>query len=134
MGAKKVYDFLKECGTFYIATVENGDQARVRPFGALAYYEDKVYIQTGKSKNCFKQMVAYPKVEICAMAKGGGWIRVAGTLVLDDRKQAIEYVLDENPSLKRMYNSEDGNCAVLYFKDATAVINAFGKEPETINF
>ena len=31
---QEVYDFLKQCGTYYLATVE-GDQPRVRPFGTI---------------------------------------------------------------------------------------------------
>ena len=46
---EEVYEFLKECGTFYIATID-GDQPRVRPFGAVNIFEGKLYIQTGKSK------------------------------------------------------------------------------------
>lgn len=42
---KETYEFLKECGVFYLATVE-GDQPRVRPFGAINVFEDKLYIQT----------------------------------------------------------------------------------------
>ena len=40
---KKVYDFLENAGTFYLATVE-GDQPRVRPYGAMLFYEGKIYI------------------------------------------------------------------------------------------
>jgi len=40
---KKVFDFLEKAGTFYLATVE-GDQPRVRPYGAMLYFEDKIYI------------------------------------------------------------------------------------------
>ena len=36
---KKVFDFLEKAGTFYLATVE-GDQPRVRPYGAMLYFED----------------------------------------------------------------------------------------------
>ena len=49
----EVYEFLKSCGTFYLATVE-GDQPRVRPFGAVAVFEDKLYIQTGKEEGGLK--------------------------------------------------------------------------------
>ena len=76
---KEVYDFLKKCGVFYIATVD-GDQPRVRPFGALNIFEDKLYIQTGKVKNVAKQMEANPKVEISAFTEGK-WIRLTGEVV-----------------------------------------------------
>ena len=45
---KEVYEFLKKCGTYYLATVE-GDQPRVRAFGTVEIFNDKLYIQTGKS-------------------------------------------------------------------------------------
>ena len=31
---QEVYDFLKKCVTYYLATME-GDQPRVRPFGTI---------------------------------------------------------------------------------------------------
>ena len=40
---QKVYDFLEKAGTFYLATVE-GDQPRVRPYGAMLFFEGKIYI------------------------------------------------------------------------------------------
>lgn len=40
---KKVYDFLEKAGTFYLATVED-NQPRVRPYGAMLMFEDKIYI------------------------------------------------------------------------------------------
>ena len=84
---KRVYDFLKEAGTYYLATMD-GDQPRVRPFGTVNIFEGKLYIQTGKGKAVAKQIAANPKVEICAM-KGDEWIRVATTLVEDDRVEAL---------------------------------------------
>ena len=83
---KEVYEFLKKCNTYYLATVE-GDQARVRPFGTIDMFEDKLYIQTGKVKEVSKQMMANPKVELCAF-NGQEWIRVAGTAVEDSREEA----------------------------------------------
>ena len=129
---QKVYDFLKKCGTYYLATVE-GDQARVRPFGTADIFEGKLYIQTGKVKPCFKQMMENPKVEICAFAEGK-WLRIAADAVLDDRVEAKEHMLEEHPSLKRMYDAHDDNTAVFYLKDATATFSSFTSEPEVIKF
>jgi len=128
----KVYDFLKEAGTYYLATVE-GDQPRVRPFGTVLVFEGKLYIQTGKVKPVSKQIDANGKVEICAM-KGDEWIRVTGTLVEDDRLEARQAMLDAYPSLQAMYKADDGNTVVYYFKDAVAVTSAFSHAPETIKF
>ena len=129
---KDVFDFLEECGTFYLATVD-GDKPRVRPFGALNIFEDKLYIQTGKSKNVSKQMQINPNVEICAF-NNGRWIRIEGKVVRDDRIEAKESMLDANPNLKKMYSADDDNTEVLYFKDAKATIYSFSEEPKVIEF
>jgi len=128
----EVYELLKACGTYYLATVE-GDQPRVRPFGTVNVFEDKLYIQTGKVKEVSKQIQANGKVEICAFA-GDKWIRVAGTLVRDDRIEAKVSMLDSYPNLKAMYSAEDDNTEVLYFKDATATISSFTEAPKVIKF
>ena len=128
---QEVYEFLKKCGTYYLATVE-GDQPRVRPFGTIDLFEDKLYIQTGKSKPCFAQMNG-AKVEICAF-DGGVWLRVAATLVDDDRYEAKAHMLDNYPHLKRMYDAADANTAVLYLKDATATFSSFTAAPRTVQF
>lgn len=129
---EKVCQFLKEAGVYYLATVE-GDQPRVRPFGTAHIFEGKLYIQTGKSKAVSKQLAANPKAEICAFHKGT-WLRVAGTLVEDDRVEARRSLLEAYPSLQKIYAEDDGNTQVLYFKDAAATFCSFTKEPEVIKF
>ena len=129
---REVYEFLKKCGTYYLATVE-GDQPRVRPFGTVDIYEDRLYIQTGKRKDVSKQLQANPKAEICAFADGR-WLRVAGTLVRDDRVAPKAHMLDNYPTLKAMYSAEDDNTEVLYFKDATATFCSFTEPPRTVQF
>ena len=129
---KEVYEFLKSCGTYYLATVD-GDQPRVRPFGTVDLFEDKLYIQTGLVKPVAKQMNANPKVEICAMT-GGKWIRLAAEAVLDERVEAQEHMLDAYPNLRGMYQPGDGNTAVYYLKNATAQICSFSEPPKEIKF
>ena len=129
---KRVEKFLKDAGTYYLATMDK-DQPRVRPFGTIHIFEDKLYIQTGKVKDVSKQIHANPKVEICAFLNGE-WVRVAGTLVEDDRAEARVSMLDAYPDLKSMYAAADGNTEVFYFKDATATFSSFTKEPETVKF
>ena len=129
---KEVCQFLKDAGVYYLATVE-GDQPRVRPFGTIEIFEDKLYIQTGKSKDVSKQIQANPKVEICAF-KDGQWIRICGELARDDRVEAKAHMLDNYPDLKAQYSAEDDNTEVLYFKNAVATISSFTAAPKTINF
>ena len=129
---QEVIDFLKKTGTYYLATVE-GDQPRVRPFGTAHVFDGKLYIQTGKSKPCSKQMAANPKIEICAF-DGGSWIRIEATAVNDDRVEAKQSLLDAYPMLKDRYSAEDENTQVLYLKDAVATISSFTDAPKVIKF
>lgn len=129
---EQVYDFLKQAGTYYLAT-EEGDQPRVRPFGTIHIFEGKLYIQTGKVKNVSKQILANPKIEISAMLNDD-WIRIEAVAVEDENIKAKESMLAAYPSLKAMYQADDGNTQVFYLKDATATICSFTKEPVTIKF
>ena len=129
---QEVYDFLKDAETYYLATMD-GDQPRVRPFGTVDIFDGKLYIQTGKVKDVAKQIAANPKVEICAF-KDGKWLRLSGELVEDDRREAKKHMLDNYPMLRHMYNEDDGNTLVLYFKNATAVFSSFSEAPKTIRF
>jgi uncharacterized pyridoxamine 5'-phosphate oxidase family protein len=129
---KEVYEFLKKCNTYYLATVDGG-QPRVRPFGTVDIFEDKLYIQTGKVKDVSKQMKANPRIEICAF-DGDVWIRVEATVVEDDRVEPRRHMLEAYPSLKELYSEEDGNSQVFYLKDATATFSSFTEKPRAIKF
>jgi len=127
-----VNDFLKKAGTYYVATID-GDQPRVRPFGTINLFEGRLYIQTGKKKDVVKQINANPKVELSAF-DGETWIRIAATLVEDNRAEAQESMLSAYPQLRGMYAVNDGNNVVYYFKDATATFYVFGGEPRVVRF
>ena len=129
---REVFDFLKKAGIFYLATMD-GDQPRVRPFGVVDIFEDKIYIQSGKKKDVSKQIEKNPKVEICAFMDGR-WLRVNGELVEDDRREAKKHMLDSYPQLRRMYSEDDGNTLVLYFKNAEATFSSFTEPPRTVTF
>ena len=131
-GIERVYQFLNEAGTYYLATVD-GDQPRVRPFGTILLMGGKLYIQTGKVKDVSKQIAANPKAEICAF-KDGKWLRVACELVNDDSHEVKVAMLDKMPTLKAMYSADDDNMQMLYFKNATATFSSFTAEPEVITF
>lgn len=129
---EEVQKFLKECGVYYLATID-GNQPRVRPFGTAEIFEGKLYIQTGKKKDVFKQIEANNVVELSGF-KDGKWIRVSGKLVVDDRVEAKKDMLDKNPNLRGMYNENDDNTVVLYFESAKAVISSFTEAPKVIEF
>lgn len=129
---KNVYDFLKNAETYYLATVE-GNQPRVRPFGTINLYNDRLYIQTGKIKPVSKQLMENPKAEICAF-KDGKWLRVACELIEDDSVEARKSMLDAYPNLRAMYDENDGNTQVFYLKNAVATFSSFTETPVVEKF
>ena len=131
-GMEEVLQFLKNAGTWYLATEEDG-QPHVRPFGTQLIYKERLYFQTGLKKNVAKQMLKNPHIEISGMANGE-WIRLQAEAVYDESVEAQEAMLDAFPSLKKMYAAGDGNTAVFYLKNATAQFCSFSKEPHTVTF
>ena len=131
-GIEKVYGFLTEAQTFYLATVE-GTKPRVRPFGAVLLQDGKLYLVTGKVKDVSRQISANPFVEICA-CMNGSWLRIAAELVDDESHDVKVAMLEKFPSLKGMYSADDDNMQMLYLKDATATFSSFTAAPEVISF
>ncbi len=129
----EVFNFIKKCGTYFLATVEDG-QPRNRPFGTINLFEGKLYIQTGKVKDVSKQIQKNPKVELCCFdTSSGKWLRLAGELVRDERREPKADMLEHYPDLKSMYSADDDNTEVLYFKNAVATISSFTDSPKVIN-
>lgn len=129
---KRVLDFLKKTGVYFLATVD-GDRPEVRPFGTAEIIEGRLYIQTGHVKPVARQIAANPKVAICAY-DGEKWLRITASLVEDPRVEIKKAMLDAYPTLRSMYNENDGNTAVYYLKDARATISSFTAAPVEIEF
>lgn len=128
----EIYEFLKKCSTYYLATVD-GDNARVRPFGTIDIFNGKLYIQTGHKKEVSKQMHKNPNIEICAF-DGEKWLRVTAKAISEDNIEAQKHMLEAYPHLKAMYTPGDGNTEVFRLDNGTAVFSSFTEAPKTINF
>lgn len=130
----EVLAYLKKYKTYFLATVDAAGNPQVRPFGTIAKFEGRLYIQTGKVKPVSDQMLAHPRVAICAMGDDGSWLRIEADAVVDDRVEARQAVLDEHPELAGMYAADDGNCEVFALKNATATFSSFTAEPHSVTF
>ena len=129
---REIYEFLKKAGTYYLATCENG-QPRVRPFGTVNIYKDRLYIQTGRSKAVSRQLHANPRLELCAMLDGR-WLRLEASAVEDDDREARVSMLEAYPELKALYSPDDGNTEVWYLRNAAATVYSFTEAPELHKF
>src|SRR5574344_1156376 len=114
---QRILGYLRKAGKYCIATMD-GDQPRVRIFDTAIIYEGKLYIQTLKSRRVSGQIAKNPKVELCAQNGDGSWewIRVAGTLVEDDRVEPRQAVIEADPGLEQRISADDGNTQVFFFK------------------
>ena len=129
---EEVLEFLKKCGTYYLATVEGG-QPRVRPFGTIDLFDGRLTIQTGRKKDGARQILANPKVELCAF-DGERWLRLAAAAVEDPRIEAQAHMLEAYPSLQAMYQPGDGNTQIFALTEVTATFSSFTEAPRTLTF
>lgn len=83
----KIAEALKTAGTFFVATVD-GDQPRVRPFSSVCEFEGNAYLCTNNTKNCYAQMMANSRAELCGLNPDGTWVRIQCRLVRDNRDEA----------------------------------------------
>ena len=130
-GIKKVYDFLEKAGTFYLATVED-DQPRVRPYGAMLFFEDKIYIMAFGKTNATRQIAENQKAELCAFK--GQTLRIACKLVEDNRPEVGKALVDNMPVLKPVLGVNGENGVMYYLKDAQADFFKMMELVETIHF
>lgn len=129
---QEVYEFLKKCGTYYLATEENG-QPRVRPFGTIDLFDGRLTIQTGRVKAVSRQLLADPRLEICAF-DGEQWLRVTARAVEDSRVEAQAHMLEAYPSLQALYKAGDGNTQIFALTDGTATFSSFTAPSRTVTF
>lgn len=129
---EKVLKFLKDAKVYYLATINDG-KPDIRPFGTINMYNNRLYIQTGRVKNCYKQMKENENVSICAFLNGE-WLRIDAKAVEDPTLEAEKSMLDSYPELQNMYKAGDGNTVVFYLKDVTATFSSFTKAPEVHKF
>ena len=129
---EEVYQFLKACGTYYLATMDAA-QPRVRPFGTVDLYQGRLTIQTGRKKDVARQMLDNPQVELCAF-DGQRWLRVAARAVEVPELDAQEHMLDAYPNLRAMYAPGDGNTMIFALIQATATFSSFTEPSRTVTF
>lgn len=130
-GIEKVYDFLEKANTFYLATVEN-NQPRVRPYGAMLFFEGKIYIMAFGKTAATQQIAANDKVELCAFK--GQTLRIECRLIEDNRPEVGTALVNQMPMLKGALGEHGENGVMYYLADATASFFKMMELVETIKF
>ena len=128
----RVVNNIRNAKTFFFATVDENNQPRVRPYNAVALFDNKVYFYTNNHTHAFKQMNTNPKVELCAMLSEDRWLRVSGKIVYDYRPEVKKAMLEANPELRTMYSEDDKIFEVFYLSNMQCTIHSNHSEPEVI--
>lgn len=111
----KVYEFLKECGVFYVLTI-NGDYPAGRPFGAVMEVGDDLYLSTNDFNQAHRQMRENNHIQIIAKKpQGREWIRITGRADECNDPVLKQKMYDETPILK-MHHESSGSEHFLMFK------------------
>ena len=104
---KKVCDFIRECGSFFMLTF-NGDFPAGRPFGSIMEYENDLYITTADNKAVYRQLMENQNVQLVALKPGTReWVRVTGVAEECMDLAIKQRMLDECPNLRRFHSRPD---------------------------
>jgi uncharacterized pyridoxamine 5'-phosphate oxidase family protein len=129
----EVLTFLQDNPTFYLATVD-GNIPKVRPFGFVMNYENKLHFCTSNQKDVYKQLKVNPQFEVSTTSKTGEWLRLKGKAVFNTNKQSKQAVLDSAPFLSNMYSVDDSIFEVFYIENAEATFYNMKGASKTIKF
>ena len=110
----KAYEFLKECGYFYVLTI-NGDYPAGRPFGAVMEVGDDLYLSTNDFNQAHKQMRSNGHIQIIAKKSAGReWIRITG-IASECKDPALrQKMYEENAILKAHHNSSESEHFLMF--------------------
>lgn len=128
-----VFQFLKQCRPYFLATTDELGQPRVRPFGTAALWDGAIYIQTSREKAVSAQMRRSPRIELCGL-HDGKWLRLAADAHPDPRPEAQRAVLDACPQLRGRYEVNDGRNEVFRLTNCSAALCALNRPPEQFRF
>lgn len=110
----KAYEFLKECGIFYVLTI-NGDYPAGRPFGAVMGVGDDLYIATNDHNQAHKQLRENGHVQIIAKKPDGReWIRITGFANECDDPSLRQKMYEETPILKSHHKSSESEHFLMF--------------------
>ena len=103
----KEYEFIKECGSFFVLTINN-DFPAGRPFGAIMEIDNDLYIATADMKAVYKQLKTNPNMQLLTLKNGTrDWLRVTGIATECNDIAIKEKMLTECPVLTKHYPTAD---------------------------
>ena len=103
----KAYEFLRECGYFYVLTI-NKDFPAGRPFGAVMEYDNKLYISTNTGNQAHIQLRENGNIQILAKKEQTReWLRITGKATECVDISMKQKMLEECPVLSKHFSSAE---------------------------
>lgn len=103
----RAYDFLKECGYYYLLTMNN-DFPAGRPFGSIYEHNDLLYLCTGDSNQVHRQLRKNGNIQLLAKKEGTRqWLRITGKASEVTDPAVRQLVFEECPSVKAHVSRAD---------------------------
>ena len=117
----KVYDFIKDCECFYIATINNEFPA-VRPFGAIMEVDENLYIATQDGNEAHKQLRTNGHIQIIAKKRDTReWLRITGFAEECNDIELKRRFMEECPVLIKHYGKATSKHYLLFKITASKV-------------
>ena len=110
----KAYEFLKECGSFFVLTI-NGDYPAGRPFGAVMEVGEDLYLSTNDLNQAHRQLRANGHVQIIAKRPDSmEWIRITGIATECRDKAMRQKMYEETPVLQKHHASAEAEHFLMF--------------------
>lgn len=101
----KAYEFLKECGSFFVLSIK-GDYPAGRPFGAVMEVGQDLYLSTNDMNEAHKQMRENGHIQIVAKKTNSReWIRITGLATECQDLDLKDRMLQECPVLQQRFGT-----------------------------
>lgn len=127
----RAYDFLKECGFYYLLTID-GDYPSGRPISQILEKDGVMYFGTRAGKAMHHQLTQNPNVGLLGFNKGR-WLRLYAKAVETNDMAIREQYLNRIPQeIERFGNAENPALVVYELQLVKAAIHSPGDNVERI--
>ena len=128
-----VSQIIRSASTIYISTTD-GDSEKSTLLPIQLILDGKLYLGVSTGKPIYEQMLANPCVTIVT-SKEGDLMHYSGTAVFEKEGKAARLIIDNNPSIKAIYNNAAGpKLAMFYLENATVRISDITGSKEVVTF
>jgi len=124
----RTYEFLQECETFFVATI-NKNAPAIRPFGAIMEFKEELYFSTANNKEVYSQLKNNQAIQIVALKSGTrDWVRINGKAVEVNDLDVKQKMLETCPVLLKRFNSNDCEYFAMFkLTDMESTLNSNGE-------